>query len=109
MLYICFFCARLVFLIVIMSGAGLAPLAAEQPLAVADIDQEIQKLKDKKKRLQEQRTVAEDQADQLLSLDWFGYREAEDKEAYLEQHIQLLDQQIEELEQKKQKLASQSS
>ena len=95
---------------VLCLGGGLQadsnpPAATSSSRQVADIDKQIQELEERRQALKERRDFADRQADRLMTLDWFGYREAISREEYWDQQIQLVDQQIAELKKQKQAMA----
>lgn len=73
--------------------------------AIAAIDQQIQNLKNERAQCQLTEAQASDQADQFLnSNDWMNYRQAVTQQTNMQYRMQEIDEQIAELQQKKQQM-----
>ncbi len=75
---------------------------------IAQIDQEIQDLRNEKARCQMGANEASDEADRLMDLnDWVSYREQVALQSSMQQQMRGLDAQINQLEQKREKALQQ--
>jgi len=75
---------------------------------IAQIDQEIQDLRNEKARCQMGATEASDDADRFMDLnDWVSYREQVARQSSMQQQMRGIDAEITQLEQKKEKALQQ--